>query len=242
MKKFIFGASAVALVVSAHAAGSLRISQVYGAGGNTGATWNQDYVELLNIGATAFDLTGMSIQYASASNITVVGASQIGAFASGTMIAPNHYFLIYLATGANGVALPVAADATFTGINMSGTSGKVAIVSNTTAITTTDPTTNVLDFVGYGVANTAEGAGYSGAAATPSSTATPATTPTSSLLRKLLGQQDTDNNFNDFTLNDFSQPGAQNPRNSSSAPVPEPTTMVALGLGAIALIRRRRNK
>ena len=34
------------------------ISQVYGAGGNTGATLNRDYVELFNRGTVAVDMTG----------------------------------------------------------------------------------------------------------------------------------------------------------------------------------------
>ena len=42
------------------------ISQIYGGGGNAGATYQNDYVELYNPGTVAFDLAGWTLQYASA--------------------------------------------------------------------------------------------------------------------------------------------------------------------------------
>jgi len=42
------------------------ISQIYGGGGNSGAAFQNDFVELFNPGTVSFDLTGWSIQYASA--------------------------------------------------------------------------------------------------------------------------------------------------------------------------------
>ncbi len=44
---------------------SVVISQVYGGGGNSGATYKNDFVELYNLGSAAVDLTGWSVQYAS---------------------------------------------------------------------------------------------------------------------------------------------------------------------------------
>ena len=38
------------------------ISQVYGGGGNSGATLKNDFIELRNNGPTAVDLTGWSVQ------------------------------------------------------------------------------------------------------------------------------------------------------------------------------------
>src|SRR5437870_11183969 len=43
---------------------SVVISQVYGGGNNTGATYQNDFVELHNTGRAAADLTGWSVQYA----------------------------------------------------------------------------------------------------------------------------------------------------------------------------------
>ncbi|HEX7295583.1 MAG TPA: lamin tail domain-containing protein, partial [Pyrinomonadaceae bacterium] len=46
--------------------GSVVISQVYGGGGNTGATLKNDFVELINHSAAPIDLSGWSVQIASA--------------------------------------------------------------------------------------------------------------------------------------------------------------------------------
>lgn len=42
------------------------ISQVYGGGGNSGATYQNDFIELFNNGASAVDISGWSLQYTSA--------------------------------------------------------------------------------------------------------------------------------------------------------------------------------
>src|SRR5437867_4533373 len=42
------------------------IGQVYGGGGNSGATFSNDFVEIFNRGSSAVSLSGKSIQYASA--------------------------------------------------------------------------------------------------------------------------------------------------------------------------------
>mgnify|MGYP001132758686 CR=1 FL=1 len=44
---------------------NIVISQVYGGGGNTGATYKNDFIELFNRGAAAVDVTGWTIQYLS---------------------------------------------------------------------------------------------------------------------------------------------------------------------------------
>jgi hypothetical protein len=41
---------------------SVVISQVYGGGGNSGATLKNDFIELFNLGTSAVDLTGWSVQ------------------------------------------------------------------------------------------------------------------------------------------------------------------------------------
>ncbi|MBK9051066.1 MAG: Ig-like domain-containing protein [Chloroflexi bacterium] len=42
----------------------IHISQVYGGGGNSGATYTHDFIELFNAGTTTINLTGWSVQYA----------------------------------------------------------------------------------------------------------------------------------------------------------------------------------
>src|SRR5438094_10479396 len=46
------------------------ISQVYGGGGNSGATLKNDFIELFNPGTQPVDLTGWSVQYASSIGTT----------------------------------------------------------------------------------------------------------------------------------------------------------------------------
>jgi predicted extracellular nuclease len=46
------------------------ISAVYGRGGNTGATYTNDYIELFNAGTAPVSLNGWSVQYASATGTT----------------------------------------------------------------------------------------------------------------------------------------------------------------------------
>ena len=55
------------------------ISQVYGGGGNTGAPYLNDFVELFNRGTTTVSLSGMSVQYASATGTGNFGSNAIAA-------------------------------------------------------------------------------------------------------------------------------------------------------------------
>ncbi|MET0523240.1 MAG: lamin tail domain-containing protein, partial [Nocardioides sp.] len=56
-----------ATTASANPAGTgLVISEVYGGGGNSGAVYTNDFIELYNPTAAAIDVTGWSVQYRSA--------------------------------------------------------------------------------------------------------------------------------------------------------------------------------
>src|SRR5438034_3289085 len=131
------------------------ISQVYGGGGNSGATLKNDFIELYNTGAVAVDVSTWSVQYAAAA-----GTSWQKTNLSGS-IAPGRFYLVQEAAGTGGATnLPIA-DATGT-IAMSATAGKVALVNNQTMIgAIACPTgATIIDFVGYGpTANCFEGAG-----------------------------------------------------------------------------------
>ncbi len=161
------------------------ISQVYGGGGNPGAPWKNDFVELHNRSATAtVNLSGWSIQYASAT-----GSSWSTAKLNLTgSIAPGGYYLIQLfgAAAGNGSSLPTPNQTATTDI--SGTNGKVALVSSTTALSGTCPTGGtIVDFVGYGTANCSE------------TTAAPAASTTTAVTRGAAGCTDTGSNSADFT-------------------------------------------
>ena len=84
------------------------ISQVYGGGGNSGAVYTHDFVELFNRGTTTVDLTGWSIQYASATGTGNFGAATTQ-ITDPVSLAPGQYLLVQEASNAAvGVA---AADA-----------------------------------------------------------------------------------------------------------------------------------
>jgi len=174
------------------------ISQVYGGGGNTGAQFKNDYVELFNRSSSPVDLTGWSVQYASAT-----GNSWTVTTLSGS-IAPGRYYLVVQAAGAgSGADLP-SADAAGAA-SMSANNGKVALVTTTTPLTcgaAADclPSASIRDFVGYGTANNSEG-----------SAPAPALTNTTAALRAAGGCTETDNNGADFAA------AAPTPRNSASA-------------------------
>lgn len=162
--------------------GSIVISQVYGAGGNSGATYKNDFVEIHNRGKTAVDLSGWSVQYASAA-----GSSWLVTTLNGT-IAAGGYYLVQGASGVNGNALPTP-DA-MGSTNMSATAGKVALVHATTALAVSCPMgAPIVDFVGYGTtANCFDGPN-------PASAASSAT---QSILRAGAGCVDNDTNKADF--------------------------------------------
>jgi uncharacterized protein len=168
------------------------ISQVYGGGGNSGATLTNDFIELFNAGTTAVDISGWSVQYASTS-----GTSWQVTSLSGTL-QPGQYYLIQQAAGAGGTDPLPTPDATGS-IAMAATNGKVALVNNSTALSGSCPTDGVVDFVGFGSANCFEGSG-----------ATPTLSNTTAALRLDDGCQDTDDNAADFVT------GAPTPRNTAS--------------------------
>lgn len=130
------------------------ISEVYGGGGNSGAPYTNDFIELYNHGATAVDLTGWSVQYASSGGTSWTNKTNL----TGT-IAPGQYFLVAESAGATPSTPLPAPDVTGT-ILMSGTAGKVALVNSTAALACGGACANtsaVVDFVGYGAASESAG-------------------------------------------------------------------------------------
>ena len=152
----LLGMGSPALAVSP----DLVISQVYGGGGNAGAPYNADFVELFNRGTSAVSLGGKSIQYASSTG-TTWAKFDLPALS----LPAGKYALFQIsATGANGVALPTP-DGTASPIAMAAGAGKVALVAGTTALSGSCPT-GLIDFVGYGGANCSETAATSAPSAT----------------------------------------------------------------------------
>src|SRR5262249_3924806 len=150
MRKFAQGLALILLLVSplaldkAQAQSTVVISQVYGAGGNSGATWRNDYIEIFNSGSSPVNLSGWSVQYASAT-----GSSWSRTDLSGTLAAGQYYLVQEVSGGANGSLLPTP-DATGT-ISMASGAGKVVLMDVATTITsgTSCPSgVDVMDIVG----------------------------------------------------------------------------------------------
>jgi uncharacterized protein len=187
------------------------ISQVYGGGGNSGAPYTHDFIELFNRGSAGVSLAGLSIQYTSATGTGNLGANsgQLTELPNVTL-APGQYFLVQQAAGAgNGVALPTPDLVDATPIAMAAGAGKVALVTGTTSLgcngsagqpCSAEQLARVVDLVGYGNANFFEGGG-----------AAPTLTNTTAALRRESGCTDTDQNGADFTA------GAPAPRNTATA-------------------------
>ncbi|GGN58370.1 endonuclease [Streptomyces albiflavescens] len=181
---------------AAYAASSdIVISQVYGGGGNSGAPYTHDFIELYNRGTSTVSVSGWTVQYASAS-----GSAWSKTALSGS-IAPGQYYLVQEAAGAGSAASLPTPDVTGT-IAMSATSAKVALVTSTTALTCATGCASqagVRDFVGYG-----------SSASSYESAPTGTLSNTTAAVRTGGGATDTDNNSADFTVT------APVPRNSSS--------------------------
>ncbi|WP_410563534.1 endonuclease/exonuclease/phosphatase family protein [Amycolatopsis sp. cmx-4-61] len=143
------------------------IAEVYGGGGNSGATLTSDFVELANRGAAAASLAGFSVQYlpGSASPSSTWQVTPL----TGS-VAPGGRYLVAEGKGSGGtVALPTP-DATGT-IALSATAGTIALVSGTTALTCKTAAdcaadARIKDLVGFGSATVREG----NPAAAPSNT------------------------------------------------------------------------
>ena len=200
MKKLYTLLSVVLFSLASNA--QVVISQVYGGGGNGGATFTNDFIELFNRGTVAQSLNGWSVQYGSAA-----GTTYFVTRLPNMMLAPGKYFLIKQAAGATAstslptpdldgltcgctydtAAIPAV---TTTGIAMSGSNGKVLLVNTIIAESTVNPAgAQIIDKVGYG----ATPAGFEGTGPTGT-----ALTSTTSAQRKSAGCTDSDSNPSDF--------------------------------------------
>jgi hypothetical protein len=205
--------TAIALLVltllaaqTAFASNVIRISQVYGGGGNTGATYSNDYVELFNSSNAAVSIGGWSLQYGSATGTVNLGACTncLTVLPTGSVIGPCGYFLIQLAAGTVLGAPPLptpdyAPSPNSTVNNLSASAGKIGLKAD--GLTTPCvPQAAFQDLVGYGTTNCAEG------------TAAGGLSNTTAVFRNSGGLADTDVNSADCTV------ALPAPRNSASPP------------------------
>jgi predicted extracellular nuclease len=181
------------------------ISQVYGGGGNSGATYTNDFVELFNRGTSTVSLDGWSVQYTSATGTGNFGANNGLTQISGPL-APGQYYLVQLAAGSGGVT-PLPSPDAIGNTTMSSTAGKVIVANTTSGLACNGGSTAcspeqlalIVDLVGYGSANFYEG-----------SAAAPGLSNSTADFRAGNGCTDTDDNAADFSA------AAPAPRNSAS--------------------------
>jgi hypothetical protein len=178
----------------ARADGAIVISQMFGGGGNTGADLTHDFVELFNRSLSPVNVTGWTVQYASA-----VGTTWTSTPLTGT-IPVGGYYLVEEGSGGLGT-IPLPTPDASGGINLNATSGKIALVSNGTLLSGVCPSSAaVVDFIGYNsTADCFEG-----------SFSAPSPSVINSCQRYSQGCTDTDDNSQDF----FVAPAI--PRNSLS--------------------------
>jgi uncharacterized protein len=210
--------SALALPLAAASArgsgsGSIVVAEVFAAGGNSGAAYANDYVELFNRGAGSVAVDGWTLQYASAGG-TTWQSTALG----GTIPAGGRYLVQLASGGTNGAALP-APDATGAS-NLAVTGGKVAVVNNATALSCGASAGSCSglaeDLVGYGGASDYEGSG-----------AAPGPSATTALARAGGGCTDTEDNAADFATAAPAPQNSSSPASACSAPPPPPNGATA---------------
>ena len=158
------------------------ISQVYPAGGNAGAVYNVDFVELRNRSVLPVSVVGWTLQYQSSGGVPWTTFATLG-----TIIPANGFLLI--TTGGTGTSgAPVIGDVTASQA-LAGTAAKIALVPNGLPLSPGCPDAGFADLVGYG------------ALVTPCAEGLPAASPTTTtaLSRGTEGCVDNDSNVTDFT-------------------------------------------
>ncbi|WP_329141130.1 endonuclease/exonuclease/phosphatase family protein [Streptomyces sp. NBC_01476] len=186
------------------------IAEVYGGGGNSGATYTNDFVELGNAGGTPVDLSGYSVQYLPGAP---TASSKWQATALTGSLGAGGRYLVQESAGTGGTTALPAPDATGA-INMSGTTGTVALVTGSDPLTCLNAAdcladSRVKDLVGFGTALVHEGSGDAAGASNTASVARNASLA------------DTDDNAADFTAGD---PTPQNSGGDGGTPTGPPTT------------------
>ncbi|WP_203335698.1 ExeM/NucH family extracellular endonuclease [Nocardioides limicola] len=234
LSRVVIRLSMLMLVASGLAAGTIStaqaspdgtelvISEFYTAGGNSGAVWTHDWLELHNPSQEPISLAGLSLQYAAAGNTGAPGSSQVFVLPDDEVPGGGHYLIQLQSGGGNGTALPVEADASYSSINMAIANGQIFLARVTTPLDPDGPgndefpVADLIDFVGYGSA-----ARYEGSAAAPANSAA------SSLTRDAHGT-DTDDNAADFRTTT-----EMTPTNSSGETLPAPAEPVQLTIAEI---------
>jgi 5'-nucleotidase len=202
----VSGGALLGPAAHANTAGTgLVISEVYGAGGNSGATYNADYVELYNPPDAAISVANDYIHYRSAAG----GSGGTPAQLTGSVPAHGHYLIqMGAASTTQGIPLP-APDAGPFGFQLAAAGGQVFLLDSPTPIATSGDMA--------GVAHVVDMVGVSGATSFEHAAATVVASTTNSVQRSATGA-DTDDNSADFSAH------AADPQDSGGGTPPPPPT------------------
>ncbi|WP_233519984.1 endonuclease/exonuclease/phosphatase family protein [Prauserella sp. PE36] len=203
----VAGLAVIAAPATAAPSSGPVIAEVYGGGGNSGATLTNDFVELATVGTAPASLDGLSVQYLPGSPSP---SSRWQSTALKGSVEPGGSYLVAQAKGSGGtVALPEA-DAVGS-ISMAAGSGTVALVAGTTPLTCLTAAdcaadSRIVDLVGYGSAVVRE------------TRPAPSASNTTSVARAAL--TDTDDNSADFAAGDLTPVNAAGEEPGGGAPEP----------------------
>ncbi len=201
MAAAIVGIFAISSLVQAQAVAdsNIRISQIYTRGGEAGAIYQNDFIELYNRGNSTVDISGWTLSITSFDESSSIGVR----FLSPSIPFPpgTHLLFTFPSGGANGQVL--TGDVPIPVGSLGATGGQIALLAKDKTLpvgcpASPDLTGAVVDYVGYGTAMCFEG------------TVTLAPPVNKSLMRINGGCTDTNNNLADFSFTD------PNPRRSTS--------------------------
>lgn len=192
------GAFTPAPAATAAPSTGMVISEAYGGGGNGGAAFNRDFIELYNLSDAAIDLDGLTLSYYSSSGNLGASTELTGS------VEPGEYFLVGAAYGSNRDLPGFEPDAEF-GAAMSGTQGSVELRDGDA----------VIDLLGWGSATLFEGS------------PAPATSNPVSVAR-IDPAVDTDVNSDDFAVGDPTPEGQSQEAPEEPEPPVEPEESIAI--------------
>ena len=191
---------------------NIRISQIYTRGGEAGATYQNDFIELFNRGNVDVNLSGWSLNISNFSGTPPnlqISATNIRLFSAvGYIMSPGSHLLIRFG-GSGSIGQPLTgADVDLNPFPLSETGGQIVLTAKDKVLpfgycpAAPDLTGVVVDYVGYGTAICYE------------NSVTLAPPANKALLRVGGGCTDNNNNLADFS---FATP---NPRTSRDAVAP----------------------
>ncbi len=140
---------------------ALKIYQIYGGGGNPGATYTSDCVVLFNSGASPASLNGCSLQVPTGAGATtwpVPASTTYRVNLPNATVLPGKFYMVQTFTLSGGAGVPLTPTPDFVAntLNLATTEGKIALMSSTAAGTGACAGTPVgsggavIDFVSFG--------------------------------------------------------------------------------------------